>query len=125
MNFGKSAWIGALAIFVSCSLVGCDQRSPTKTVTAFLDAAISHGDPSDFLAPGADATSVTGHEATSYEIKNASGDLVSTVVHFKGTETHYTERNGTRYTNPMDNTTIDMPEAIRFRVKDGKITEVF
>src|SRR4051812_7085480 len=64
------------------------KTTPTKVVTAFLDAAISHADPTVFLAPGTDAKSVTQYDATSYEIKNISGDVVSVVVHFKGTQTH-------------------------------------
>lgn len=104
-------------------------HSPRKTVEAFLDAAISHSDRTLFLAPGADASIVMNHEATSYEIKNIAGDVVSTIIHFQGYE-HRNYAPGERIPwiirspNSREGI-IDMPEAVRFRVHGGKITEVF
>jgi hypothetical protein len=125
--------VGAFVfIIILFAIIGkVRSNSPEGTVRSFLDAAIAHRDGSAFLADGVNESKnpITSHEVTSYELNNTADDVVSATVHFKGTRT----QGRPTYDGMGHNTgriitgseEIDMPEQIRFRVKNGRITEVF
>jgi hypothetical protein len=81
-----------------------------------LNASIANADTRTFLADGVNASYITGHEVLSYEVKNTTDEVVSVLVNFKGTRRQYNRAFGEN---------IDIPETVRFRVKGGKITEIY
>jgi hypothetical protein len=99
-----------VAIMLACSLAYIHPWSATPDSTAkqFLDAAIARHDPGRFLAPGVDGGLLTRYPVLRYEIKNVAEDVVSAIVYIPSA-TGYDEVKLTR----------------KFRVKDGRITEIF
>ena len=118
-----------LVLILFGRIAGISSRSAEGTVRSFLDAVMTHEDGSRFLADGVDANRVTTHEVTSYELNNVAEDVVSATLHIRGHEMYYKPQFNTAGGYSGDLTIgaveVDTPRQIRFRVRDGKIVEIF
>jgi hypothetical protein len=80
---------------------------PSRVVTAYLDARVDGTSGDEYLVhPIIDDQAVEKFFVRGYEVKSVSGSTVSARVIFKS-------RAGT-----------DLPQTLRFKVKDGKITSI-
>ncbi|MGA2444971.1 MAG: hypothetical protein ABSG50_06020 [Opitutaceae bacterium] len=98
---------------------GCEPAQPSAetVVRRCLDAAIAEGDVNEFVEVGVDTSLVTRYVIDSYEVKNAGKEVVSVVVNYRGTE-----RPRDDWVTPPKR--IEMPQTLRFQVRNGRIVHI-